>query len=478
MPISSNGYADPNCETGRRVLLVAYPEVAEPMKTYLQWRGDEVTAPLLDANTAEACAALLFPPRGEAANPRKHRRWYEVDDDVAIPGPPAFFAWNAFDAVIIQDLWMSKEDNRVIPLGCLIAATDYYIRGNFTKPAVVLVTDPSFFGEASEEALHNAFDRNRQLRFVPLVGTPYNRHSLAEVRAAIRNENGNGNGNGHRLPPRRPAAPSAHETDAPNQSRAVALFSRSLAAYIATRARVVLVDDSEATIRAVAAQFKYDVSERPPAHVHLSEITADVTARATVSYASFEQLRQTCERIVDEAVAANELLIVVTDILFDDVRWEGDRKTGIDLIELLRGAEFGRRVKLGVVGLTGVISPMVTTAAFHRGADAVVNKSTGQDVTLHHAHLVDEMVVFKLLLTVATLCFQHEFLRAKRHVPPASADAEVDDLRRVIPSYAVSPHLQVEWEATEFLLQQQAQFADTATAQAERAIRRIREQYD
>lgn len=477
MSIFQNVFPDANAELGPRVLLIAHSDFAEPTTKYLQRLGYAVTAPAVPRNAAEACAALLFPEKEEAAQTRRRPRWFEQDDEIEMPGPPAFFAWSAFDAVVIQDLWRSEEDERMIPLGCLIATTDYYVRGNFDKPIIVLVTDPEFYGltqqpaRTPEEALRNAFDRNKQIRFVSLLGTPYSGDLLMRIASGIRNGNG-----ALRCEKslRLPVGASAHETDAPNQARAVSLLTQYLAGYISSRARVVLIDDAPATIRAIAAQFRYDVGERPVAQVHLSEVTAGVTA----SFASFERLRHTCARIIDEASGSNELLIVVTDILFDGAAWDGERKTGIDLIEMLRATENGRRVKLGIVGLTGIVSPMITMAAFQRGADAVVNKSTGHDVTLHHAHVVDELVVFKLLLTMAALCFQHEFLRAKRQVPPSRAAAECADLRRVLPAYAVSPHLQVEWEATQYLLESQAAYAGTATAQAERAIRRIRDQYD
>jgi CheY-like chemotaxis protein len=183
-------------------------------------------------------------------------------------------------------------------------------------------------------------------------------------------------------------------------------------------------------------------------------------------------------RIVDAARAANELLLIVTDILFDAVDWDGERTTGVDLMDALTAMRRERHSRIGIVGLTGIASPMVLTSAFQRGADAVVNKSPmDRDAALQHANGLDAPVRHKLLLSLASLCFQHEFLFAKRQAAPETARREAAAMRRILPSHTVSPHLQAEWEATQYLLESKATYATTSPA-VQRAIRRIHEQYD
>lgn len=469
----------------RRVLLLAHADFAEPTARYLRRLGCDVTAPVLEDATAEACASLLFPPKPAAPKPREHRlslRFGKKNGHSHAPevGPPAFFAWGAFDAVVVQDLWLSAEGHRMIPFGCTVVTTDYYVRGNFSQPKVVLVTDPGFYGLMREgdvpyeETLRSAFDRNEQLVFVPVMATRGSTESLSRIGGAVRGRNGTRsmpvktkrNSQMRALP---------RESDAPEQARAMSLLSRALGEYIANRAHVLVIDDSRTTVRAIAAQLGRVVEPKGEDRVH----ACDLTTGAVISHPSFDELRRYCDDVVDHAREANELVLIVTDILFDAVEWDGaDRKTGIDLIDHLRASQRERHVKLGIVGLTGVASPLVMTSAYHRGADAVVNKAAGNDSTLHHAHIVDEFVVYKLLLTMASLCFQYEFLYAKRHAPAERARLESAAMRRVLPSHAVSPHLQAEWEATQYLLESQATYAHTSSGAAERTIRRIREQYD
>lgn len=469
-----------------RVLLLAHADLAEPTARYLRRLGFDVTAPLFPALTAEACASLLFPPKKIPDRNRDHRlrlsfgRKNGEPEPVTETGPPAFFAWGAFDAVVVQDLWFSAEDRRLIPFGCTVVTTDYYVRGNFSQPKIVLVTDPAFYGlmretdVPCEETLRSAFDRNEQLVFVPVLGSGTSAGSLSRIGWAVKGRNGTRSAP---LKTKRNSQMRAlpRESDAPEQARAMALLSRALGEYISSRAHVFVIDDSTTTIKSIAAQFGQVVQPYGDDRVH----TCDVASGTVVSHASFDDLRRDCDRLVEHARATNELVLIVTDILFDAVEWDGgDRKTGIDLIDALRASQRERHVKLGIVGLTGVASPLVMTSAFHRGADAVVNKAAGNDSTLHHAHVVDEYVIYKLLLTMASLCFQQEYLHAKRHAPAERARQESAAMRRILPSHAVSPHLQAEWEATQYLLESQATYAHTTSGPAERTIRRIREQYD
>lgn len=462
-----------------RVLILAHADLAEPMARYLGHRGCDVEVPRLAGDTVEDCAALLFPTRQEATKPRRRFPWPPWNREArATPviGPASFFAWGAYDAVIMQDLWPTAADRRMIPFGCVVTATDYYVRGNFHQPKVVVVTDPAFYGlkrqsaATCEEALRIAFDRNEQLQFVSVIGNCDHHESLLRIGEAV--ENGNGRKTARPKGPRGYA--SEREYDAPEQARALSVLSRTLAAYVASRARVVLVDDDEATLRLVAAQFGKVIPERYDGSVHV----CDVRTGEVHSSDLFSEIHRQCERIVEEGQAAKELVLVVTDILFDAVPWAGKRRTGIDLIEMLRGSDGERRRKMGIIGLTGIASPLVMTSAFRRGADAMVAKSSGEESTLQHAHLVDDRVVYKLLLTMASHCFQHEFLFAKRHAPRERAREESAALCRILPSHAVSPHLQSEWEATLYLLDSQATYAHTVSETADRAVRRIREQFD
>lgn len=466
-----------------RVLLLAHPDLAEPTARHLRRLGCEVTIPPLPADpTAEDCAALLFPPiPATRAEPEARRRfiWKPAARApvAAEVGPPAFFAWNAFDAVVMQDLWPSAADERrLIPFGCTVVTADYYARGNFHQPKIVLITDPGFYKSAAasgtyDETLRAAFDRNEQIYFVPLLGDG-SAGSLSRIASLLRRRsNARAPIAGTRRKERRrfPRDASAAE-----QTRALSLLTSSLSAYVRHRARVVLVDDWDTTVKLVAAQFGRDVQIRETGRVHF----VDLTEGTTVSHASFDDLRRASEQVVEQARRKNELLLLVTDILFDAVEWDGERKTGIDLIEAVRVAQRAHQARVGIVGLTGIGSPLVLTSAFLRGADSVVSKSTVAGATLHHANDVNDLVIYKLLLTMASHCFQHEFLYAKRHAPVERARAESFSMRRILPNHAVSPHLQAEWEATQYLLEAQATYAQSRSGPAERVISRIREQYD
>lgn len=462
-----------------KVMLLAHPELADPMARYLRRQGYDVTVPPLpEEPTAEDCAALLFPakPAAVAADEPRRFAWKPKTHATVVNevGPPAFFAWSAFDALVVQDLWPSGEDGRLIPFGCTVVTADYYARGNFHQPKVVLVTDPGFYRTTQtpaeyDETLRGAFDRNEQIHFIPIVSEASG-DALSRIESALKRRNGTRPAAGTK---RRERRGFRSESIAPEQARALALMKKSLADYVASRAHVMLIDDWDTTVRLVAAQFGQDLYVRDKGRVHV----ADVTAGTLESHASFDELRRDCERILEHARASNELLLIVTDILFDAVEWDGERKTGIDLIEALRTSQRGRSAKVGIIGLTGIGSPLVMTSAFQRGADAVVGKSMANGAALHHATGVDELVIYKLLLTMASHCFQHEFLHAKRHAAAGRARAESFAMRRILPSHAVSPHLQAEWEATQYLLEAQATYAKPS-GPAERVISRIREQYD
>jgi CheY-like chemotaxis protein len=463
--VPPDAVSTPGDGTAPRVLLLAHPDLAEPAAAYLRRSGCEVIVPPFPEPTAEACAALLFPSKPAPAEPHEP---CSRDEGVSV----AFLEWRAFDAVVMQDLWLSATDRRMIPFGCTVITSDYYLHGNFNQPKVVLVTDPGFYtvmrqaSRPCEEMLRRAFDRNAQISFVPVVGTERHAEALSRVAAAVKRCNG------YHPPPagrqKSRIARMPRDSDVPEQARAIALLSRSLAGYVISRARLVVIDDAPGAIRSVAAQFGRAIDPKSEASVHL----CNISAASVASHSDYEELVGECERVLDSARESKELLLVVTDILFDAVDWDTERRTGIDLIDVLRTSQRRRRVKVGIIGLTGVVSPLVTTAAYRLGADAVVNKSPGYESALHHAHGVDELVSYKLLLTMASHCFQHEFLRAKRHAPAARARDERSALRRVLPSHAVSLYVQAEWQATEHLLDLQAADGDAAS------IRRIREQYD
>jgi CheY-like chemotaxis protein len=476
-----NAPPDAGKAPARRVLLLAHADFAEPMARYLSRLGCDVTIPPLVEDTAEACAALLFPPKPVVVKKSGNRPWpfrrrADGSPERTAAGPPAFFAWGAFDAVVIQDLWLSAQEERLIPFGCTVVTTDYYVRGNFNQPKIVIITDPGFYGlmrKSSlpcEETLRSAFDRNEQIVFVPVVGDAASPKSLESVATAVGRKSGGARGGRSGTNRRR----DARDSDAPAQSCAMAILSGALVEYIASRAHVVLIDDAKSTVSRIAAQFGQVIETEAEDRVHVVDITAGTIA----SHSVFDEVRADCEAIIEQARQSNELLLIVTDILFDAVDWDGDRKTGVDLIDALCIARRERHSKIGIVGLTGIASPLVMTSAFQRGADAVVNKSAaGNSAALHHATEINSFVLYKLLLTLGSLCFQHEFLQAKRYAAPEKAREESAAMRRILPNHAVSPHLQAEWEATQYLLESQATYASSSRA-AQQAIRRIREQYD
>ena len=455
----------------KNVLLLAHPELGAPAARYLRDIGCKVTFPSMTAvgTTAEDCAALLFPNR--LAEDRLGER------PLADCSP--LFMWSTFDAVVIQDLWPSDEEKRLIAFGCTVAATDYYVRGNFNQPKIVIVTDPAFYGgcldrtdAACDRSLRERFDQNEQIDFVPVLGAESSQSALKRIGGAVT----------RRMAPRsrvlnsRDGLPFA-AVDCGEQRRGMAVLSSALVRYVTQRARVVVIDDSPRTITSIAGRFENEKTIKPDKEkaVHVY----DVKEKKVTSYSNFDDLERASERLVAESQQAHELLLVVTDILFDGVDWDGDggRKTGVDLIHLLRKMQRDRCAKVGIVGLTGVASPLVMTSAFQRGADAIVTKSSRDGTSLNHARDVDESVMYKLLLTLGFLSFQNEFLAAKRHVSPDHAREELAALRQILPAYAVSPHLQAEWEATQYLLESQATYVQNPRL-AERSINRIRQQYD
>lgn len=466
----------------RRILLLAHSDLGEPTARYLRNLGHDVTTPFLGDATAEACAAVLFPPavseprlpapRRTLQSLRRVTRTRSPVDD----GPSAaFFAWSAYDSIVIQDLWFSENESRLVPFGCTLSGTDYYVRGNFDRPKAVIVTDPAFYrtgrraGASCEEPSYTTFDPNRQIAFVPLLGSAASERALDQIGTTA---------GGRELRPLEVPGEGRRrnggDTEAPEQARAVSLLSSALVRYISERARVVVIDDSLRTVLALAAQFGRSVDLEDQPLIHFCDVTTGVKG----SYASFIELRGHCERLFEEARSTRQPLVFVTDILFDNVAWQGERKTGIDLISLLRSLQDATRVRTGIIGLTGLDSPLVAPAAFHRGADTIVNKSGSHKTALHHAKDVDGNVMYKLLLTVAFHCFQNEFLRARRQASPEKARSELAHLRAVLPRHAVSPHLHAEWDSTHYLLESQATYAGISSKQVERAVRQIREQYD
>jgi len=438
------------------VLLLAHPELGEPTARYLRRIGCEVTFPLLSKDaTAEECARLLFP-------------------EVKSEGDGRFlslFTWSAFDAVVIQDLWPSEEERRLIAFGCTVAATDYYVRGNFHQPKIVIVTDPAFYGcrerdgGACDRYLRRHFDQNEQIDFVPLVGAESSLSALERIgRTVVRRTT------------TRARALSGSDglttSDDSEQRRGLAVLSSALVRYVEKRARLVVVDDSAKTIGAIADRFGLTVKPDKQQMLHV----LDVRERQIQSYSSFDDLQHAVERLVRESRRAHELLLVLTDILFDGVEWDGERKTGVDLIHLFRLTQRAHRAKVGVVGLTGVASPLVMTSAFHQGADAVVTKIAREGTSINHATDVDDAVMYKTLLTLGFLCFQSEFLADKRKTVEHARE-ELAALRRILPSHAVSPHLQAEWEDTQYLLEAQATYVQDSRP-AGRIIERIRQQYN
>jgi CheY-like chemotaxis protein len=463
-----NVWSDAARAPQKRVLLLAHPELGAPTARYLRDIDCKVTFPSMTAGrtTAEDCAALLFPNRSAL----------DCGDERRLTDTSPLFMWSAFDAVVIQDLWPSVEEQRLIAFGCTVAATDYYVRGNFNQPKIVIVTDPAFYGgcldrtdAACERSLRERFDQNEQIDFVPVLGAESSLSALERIGGAVIRT------------AKRSRVLNSHDglpfamVDCGEQRRGMAVLSSALVRYVTQRARVVVIDDSPRTITSIAGRFDEVIKPDKEDAVHVY----DVKEKKVTPCSSFGDLQSESERLVAESRHAHELLLVVTDILFDGVDWHGDggRKTGVDLIHLLRKTQRDGCSKVGIVGLTGVASPLVMTSAFQRGADAIVTKSSRDGTSLNHARDVDESVMYKLLLTLGFLCFQSEFLAGKRHVPPDHAREELAALRRILPAYAVSPHLQAEWEATQYLLESQATYAQNPRL-AERSINRILQQYD
>jgi hypothetical protein len=128
------------------------------------------------------------------------------------------------------------------------------------------------------------------------------------------------------------------------------------------------------------------------------------------------------------------------------------------------------------VCLTGISAPAITTTSLHRGADAVVAKATKHAGAVQHARHVDDDVVFRLLLTVAFLCFQREYLRVRRIMPQEPAKSQ-RELGRVLPAYAVSPHVREEWEDTAYILDSRSLYGERLPREAKDSIRHILQRY-
>lgn len=116
---------------GPRVLVLAYPELATPICDILERRLSAQCSrtpddPEVDEDSlAWLCTFLL-----SASDPEICR----------------FFEWGNYDAIVMQDVWLSGSSASTAGVslelaGYVFALQDYYERANFRTAKVVIVTD-------------------------------------------------------------------------------------------------------------------------------------------------------------------------------------------------------------------------------------------------------------------------------------------------------------------------------------------------
>ena len=467
---------------GHRVLLLADRDLTATLKDWLKRLGFDVydaREAVANSPVADGCDWLstqLFPPTNMISeNPKSEdrlpRRFFRKTARLlAVSGretaskekqdrdeSATLFRWNEFDIVIIQDLWLTPDENAgPIPLGCVLAFDDYYLMANFLGRKIILITDPGFFKKKTPDiplaaALTSMFDQNRQIVYLPLVGDSEVELPLQRLKRVLNLELG-AEASDFNL------SGGAKETLIEYRDslldRAFSILIERIKEYISERADVVLVDDDPKTTKSLFECLscgKFLLPERTEAG-QVSVLSLGPQAQS-VSFRNFSELVEHCKQVQKDTTTARKNVLFVTDILFDRVQWTGDdqRRTGIELIEDLRKVQEWRQ-SVGIVAFTSLSTPFVTTQAYQLGADAVVFKPA-DPLAIGHSHLSPSRAgMDRLLLMLAFLCFQKQFLREKRMARHDNANQELEHLKQVLPRYAVSPHVQEEWNDTFYIL--------------------------
>lgn len=422
-----------------RVLVLAERELSRALLdalTNLTGLQLDVEAPLTNCatgTTIEPMSILL--PEGDGAHWRGGH----------------LFKWRGFDVVVLQDVW--AVDDKLVPLGFELASDDLYERGNFNTRKIVLVTDPGLHivttgaeGETREgwRDVAARFDRSNQISFVPLVesltdGQPVIALPLQELKAALGRDRSGGVS---------PPPPTAGEFARPPHGPSEALV-RALRRFVQERVgEIVLVDDEPQVLDETLSFLGF---APPPLDAGAGVWVVQAKKKEAHCCQSYEELVEHCQDLVRTSFR----YVLVTDILFRSSVWpEADRsRNGMDLVEVLRyrDAPGNRRSScLAIIVFTGFSAPAIVTSAYLRGADAVVSKPGGS-----HGELVAPRAGrYRLLQTIAFLCFQQGYLSAKMHGQGRAAAVEdLNELRRVLPRHAASMHVQQQWSDAVWLLE-------------------------
>ncbi|HEV3470355.1 MAG TPA: hypothetical protein VG148_13600 [Pyrinomonadaceae bacterium] len=482
----SNGRAAaPAEELGRpKVLVVAYPDLANAVYEALGFDAPPAPGGREPARTVSALCSQLFPARAQPPAPAPRHAFaaslrgvFGAEDQAAAPAqsPPqpedshvSLFEWGGYDFVIIQDMWAGRSDSgapTLEPVGYELVRLDYYERGNFNTKKIVLVTDEEFLvrkwkhqgggAQAGAEAVdfrqivRKAFDEKDAF---PLVNLNHP-DALSRLREAVF---------GVREPDEAVKGGAvAPAPDARFRRGVRKEIAAALSLYIKTRAEVVFVDDEleelRNTFREVAGE-ELGVGGGARGQQNKSVLVADTRGKAASPAEDFEQLVAACEgKFLGALRGGQDYVLFVTDILFKRTSWE---QTGIDLIQQLRRQlTHSGTGRFGIVAFTGFTTPFIAMSSYQRGADFVVPK------LIRGKHDAGTAGTDRLLMTLAALCFQKSFLRAKRreawvrndsdNSARASSDEFARSLRHlqdIIPQHTVSIHVNQEWLDTCYLL--------------------------
>jgi CheY-like chemotaxis protein len=454
-----------------QALVLASPEIAGPVTEALRELAavncTVPAAPLEDGSKLSWLCSVLF--HGQTTEPD-----LPPDRDVSL------FAWNRFDVVIIQDLWLAERARAASRLefaGRVFAAWDND-RGNFSTKKIVLVTDPSLFrgrvaesdpqisGQMSLSDVQQVFDPKNAVGFVSLCGS-----SASAIACLLRMVSGRGSSRKSdagtcKTTGEHPLAnPSAlvrvrsairRSVSSPVIEQAAPEFRRTIHPHT----KIYLIEDEMVALGAAyhaltgkTLTLKSSGDEHGPINV------LSLADGVSESAHTFEELLNLCKKTIQPILRSQEKhrdVLVVTDILLDI---PNSTHTGIDLIKELRNSYLNQ---IGIVAFTGFVSPFVAMSAYLHGADYVVEKGeiTGAHDTLQLSG------TDRLLEALSFLCFQRRLLRQMRErckslieyplVAYQFADRTAGDqarrLERVMPRHTVSLHLQQEWQDTLYLL--------------------------
>jgi hypothetical protein len=462
-----------------RALILAYPELKRSIRRIL---GDLIQSPSSSDAGADRPAidstasfsASLFPPQQHAPTP---------PEDPSEQGR-SLFEWGNYDFVILLDIFLQQET--LTGPGYIFAARDYYEQGNFRSTKIILVTDPVYTwwktaraletADASLERLQAALDRKGAIHFLRLTDP----HFAKKLRGVVQGSTGNAGGTGQEQ--------LSNEADLAELRepvmKAVAVEVRK---YLSDYATVVMVEDEIEELK----NIYFAVTGGMPGGWPSSETNGVDTATAwklngnrQETHLDFHRLIEYTERLKKNASSEGRYYMFVTDILFKLQGWD---KTGIDLIEEIRRV-FTHQV--GIVAFTGFATPFITMSAYQRGADFVIQKGDLSRLVSGHKPITASGTD-RLLMTLAFLCFQKQFLRRKRNEGDPSAwgrghgaerfkrwaGRSIVELKRVLPKHSVSLHIQQEWLDTLYLLEA-ARIYDLKSPQLEWAWREVRAKYD